>query len=118
MNKEIKTYILLAIIVILIIIGIFTYRAITNQENIDKETLSCIANKSIVYSSSICEACKYQKDILGEDYKSFQEIDCFSDEEKQLCIDTNISRTPTWVINNTQFIGVKTLKELKELTGC
>ena len=41
---------------------------------------------------------------------------CFYETEK--CVEANIPGYPTWIINNKQYPGVKSIEELKQLTGC
>lgn len=114
-KKDIKIYAILAIVVIIIIIGIYLNKS-SNPLAIDKDLIQCIADNSLVYSSSTCGACKYQKDLFGDSYDLINEIDCLYETEK--CQEAQIKATPTWIINNQEYPGAKTIEELKELTGC
>ena len=114
-KKDTPIYIILVIIIILIILGIFWIKN-PNKKPTDEEVMKCIAEKSIIYSSTTCGACRYQEQILGDYYSLFQEINCF--KEIQKCIDAHIEATPTWIINGEKYTGVKSIQKLKELTEC
>lgn len=114
MKSDTKTYMIIGIIVIAVIILIINLKG--NNNNADEETIKCIAEKTKIYSSLTCSACKKQKEILGDYYSLLDDTDCFYETQK--CIDANIPGYPTWIINGQQNPGVKTIAQLKELTGC
>jgi glutaredoxin len=113
MKKDVKVYFVLIVIIIVIVCLIFY---IKGNGKIDEETIKCIANKSIMYSSRTCSACAAQKQILGNYTSYFNIIDCIS--EKQKCTDAGINGYPTWFINEKKYEGVQSLKELKKEAGC
>ena len=115
MEKETKIYMILAVVIILIIIGIYFLKTPAPNQ-VDKELVQCIADNSIVYSSLTCSACKYQRELFGEYYSLINEIDCFYEGEK--CQEAQIKGTPTWIINDQKYPGAKTIEQLKELTNC
>ena len=115
MKKDTKIYLILAVIIIIIIAGIYLIKNPTIPVE-DEELIKCIADNSIVYSSATCSACKYQKELFGKGYKWINEVDCLYESEK--CQEANIRATPTWIINNQEYVGAKTIEELKDLTGC
>jgi hypothetical protein len=115
MNKDIKIYLTLVVIV-LIVIGIIYYIKNVNQETLDEQTMKCIASKSIMYSQTACSHCIAQKQILGDYVSLFNIIECDKDIKK--CQDEQITGTPTWIINNQKTEGTHTLNELKVLAGC
>ncbi len=86
------------------------------QIEIDEETLKCIASKAHLYASSSCSHCEQQKEILGEYVNLFNITNCLQDTE--FCSSLNIRAVPTWIIQDKEYLGVKSLKELKELAGC
>ena len=114
-KRDIQVYSILAIVIILIILGIYLAKKPVAPST-DKELIKCIADNSLIYSSSSCSACKYQKDLFGEYYNLINEIDCVYKPEK--CQEANIKATPTWIINNQQIKGIQSIEKLKELTGC
>ena len=115
MNKDTKTYLILGIIVIIIISSIFIIKNY-NQGILNDKTAKCIAEKSVVYTQTGCSHCETQKEILGDYYNLFTEINCLNEPEK--CSEAGITGTPTWIINGKKFEGVQTIKKLKESTGC
>ena len=106
-------------ITFLIIFGVVIFAAflITSKgEETSNEVAKCIGENSILYTQLGCHACETQKDLFGESYQLLNKIDCYYNPEK--CIDTNITATPTWIINGEKYVGVQSIEELKELTNC
>ena len=79
-----------------------------------EEIAKCIGENSILYTQKGCHACEYQEDLFGDNYKYLNVIDCWVDQEKCL----GIKGTPTWIINDQEYLGAKSIEQLKELTGC
>lgn len=104
------------VLVILAFISLILMSACSNEETYDEETMQCIAEKSTLYISTGCTACAKQEGILEEHLNKFTIIDCKEDAQK--CLDEDITKVPTWFINNQKHSGVKQISELKELTGC
>tara|TARA_Y100000034_G_C6837171_1_gene378437 strand:+ start:146 stop:493 length:348 start_codon:yes stop_codon:yes gene_type:complete len=115
MKKGTKIYLGLIILVLAIIILIFALKDPVNPQG-DRETVKCIAENSLLYSSFTCSACKNQEELFGDNYDLINKIDCFYEGEK--CSQAEIRGTPTWIINDQEYLGIKTIEELKELTGC
>ena len=114
MKKGTKTYLILSIIVIIVIIGILMRKS--NGETPERELAECIGSKSELYIQLGCSACKLQEDVFGESYIYLDIIDCTQSPEK--CSQAGITKTPTWIIDNEKYPGVRTLELLKEETGC
>jgi len=105
---------LITIIVIVAII-IFAIVLIKSTSNgVSKETTMCIAASSEFYTQLGCHACEIQEEMFGKNSQYLTLIDCWTERDK--C--TEITHTPTWVINNQEYIGVQTIEKLKELTNC
>ena len=83
---------------------------------VSEETAKCIGENSVLYVQLGCISCEKQKDMFGENVKYINFIDCFYETEK--CIESEISTTPTWIINNQKYKGFQDIKKLKELTKC
>jgi glutaredoxin len=113
MKKDTKIYLSLVVIVFIIIIGIYYFKN-KDIQTPEEGTMNCIASKTTLYSQTICSHCKQQKEILGSYSKKFNIIEC--DIEPSKCM--NIAGTPTWKIGEEYFEGVKSIKELSELTSC
>ena len=115
MKKDNKIIIGLALTVI-VIIAVIVFIKNYNSDTLNEELARCIASKSIMYSQLGCSHCIEQKKLFGDYTSIFDIVEC--DEEPQKCADAGISGTPTWIINNQKIVGVRTIKQLKELSGC
>ncbi|MFA7707733.1 MAG: hypothetical protein WCX73_02180 [Candidatus Pacearchaeota archaeon] len=113
MKKDVKIYLVLTLIVLIIIVGIF-YVKENNTQTPEEKTMKCISNKATLYSRTTCSHCMDQKEILGQYASLFKITEC--DETPQLC--PEITGTPTWEINGKLYSGVKSIKELADLTNC
>lgn len=118
-NKDIKIYLSLVAIIILIIAVILWIKNIRNPENnIDEEVIKCIASKAVMYSQNGCSHCISQKNILGSYVSLFNIIECNENDNLKKCTEAGIIGTPSWIINNQKYEGVQSIAELKNLTGC
>jgi hypothetical protein len=104
------------IIILLITIAIVLVSIFYPHPDTDEETVRCIGENSVLYVKQGCPACKIQKDLFGDNLQYLNIIDC--SENPEACNNENIERIPTWEINGGKIIGVKSIKTLKELTGC
>lgn len=104
------------IILIVLILGLILISGCTSNNVVSEKTTKCIANKSTLYIKSGCPDCKKQEELFGENFKYLNIIDCKDEPAK--CVEADIVRIPTWIINNTKIVGFQSIKELKELTGC
>ena len=90
-----------------------------------KETIKFakyLKNNGVVkYSAYWCPNCLNQSELFGKQaYKELNVVECAKDaknSQTQLCIDKKIQGFPSWEINGKIIIGVKSLKELSNLTG-
>ncbi len=114
MKKDTKIYLILGAIVILIIIGIFWMKK--NGETSDEKTAKCIAGKSTLYVATGCGFCAQQEKLFGDYASLLNKVDCVYEPKK--CADSGIKGTPTWIINNQSYSGVKTIQELQNIAGC
>ena len=104
-------------ITIILIVIILAFIAINRSHPDTTEDIAkCIGENAELYVQLGCPACKTQENIFGEDYEKLNVIDCFYEREK--CIEKKIEVTPTWIIQEEQFKGIKSIDQLKELTGC
>lgn len=83
---------------------------------VDNSTIICIANKTQLFVSTGCGYCTKQKTIFSDNLNLFNITDCVNNSE--LCTINKITGVPTWVISGEHYVGVKNIKELKELTQC
>ncbi len=110
--KKIKAWISIFFLTIILVLLIFAL--VNKPEKLSIEEIKCISENSVLYTQLGCHACEKQLDIL--DLELFKIIDCWY--EVDLCNEKKIMSIPTWEINGEFYAGKKSLKELKELTGC
>ena len=105
---------LITVIIILAIIAFAIFILVKPSSGVSKQTAICIADKSLLYIQLGCHACANQEKLFGNSYQYLNKIDCWFERDK--C--SNITATPTWIINNQTYIGVQSIEKLRELTGC
>ncbi|MGC1394460.1 MAG: hypothetical protein WA828_09300 [Coleofasciculaceae cyanobacterium] len=73
------------------------------------------------YGAFWCPYCTRQKKMFGEQaFRQINYIECDArgnNPQPKLCIKAGISGYPTWEIKGKQYRGMKTLKELADLSG-
>jgi hypothetical protein len=115
MKSKTKNLIITIIIVAMVIIIAF-FALKKHSPSTDAETAKCIGSKSVLYVQLGCSHCKDQEDMFGENLQYLNTVDCFY--QREICVNENITGTPTWIINREQYVGVQTIEKLKALTGC
>lgn len=108
-----------AIWIVIFLIAFFTAYNLTKGEDkiiVEEELAKCIGDNSIYYMQTGCPACEQQKELFGNSYKHLTTINCKTNPTA--CTTNAITSTPTWSIKGEKTIGVKTIEELKEMTGC
>ncbi len=106
-----KKIILITILFLILILG-----CTQNNTNVSEKLTKCIASKSTLYVSTGCSACLRQESFFGDNAEYLKIVDCTI--LPQECNKVDIIRVPTWIINDEMYVGVKSIDELKELTGC
>jgi hypothetical protein len=107
------------LITLTIILGVIIFAVImrnTIHNGVSQNIAECIGQNSILYIQLGCHACENQEKLFGDKYQYINVIDCFY--EKDECINVEITKTPTWIINGKKYIGIQSIEELKKLTGC
>jgi len=110
-----KSWITIALVIAVLVLSLTIILRGSNS-SVEKETAKCIGSKAVLYVQLGCGACETQEKMFGNNLEYISKIDCFY--ERDLCIEKQIRGTPTWIINEEQYLGVKDIQELKELTGC
>ncbi len=113
MKKKVKSNLILAGIILVVLIILFFPKSTPET---DKEVVECIGEKSILYVQLGCSHCEEQEELFGDNLQYLNIIDCFY--EYDLCQKAGVAGTPTWKIKGELYSGVKTVDELRELTGC
>jgi len=120
MEKE--KFITFAIILVVLLVAatvIFLKNtSFTVKDTVSEAEARWIGSHSVVYTQAGCSHCIEQENLFGTNWKYINSVDCVSSPENiQACINANITATPTWVINNQQYIGFQSIDTLKNLTG-
>lgn len=119
MNKKKKSTIVTSAIILgilLLIVIIFSLTKNPSSSLVDAQTAQCIGENSHLYVQLGCPACKTQEEMFGKNYQYLNTTDCRI--TMQPCIDANITATPTWKVGNKTYIGVQSIDNLKNFTGC
>ena len=85
-----------------------------SHPDVSEELAYCIGQNSVLYMQTGCHACEIQEQYFGENVKFLNTINCWIEGEKCL----GIKGTPTWIINGEEYLGARSVEELKELTNC
>ncbi|MFP4112248.1 MAG: hypothetical protein ACLFPQ_03530 [Candidatus Woesearchaeota archaeon] len=70
----------------------------------------------IMYGSETCGACNSQKNLFGSSFQYVNYIDCY--ENRAACTNAEIQYFPTWIYQGEKYVGVKSIQELSDITGC
>jgi len=114
-------------ILLLLVAAIFLFFNYPHlQENHDNLAKCLTNNGAVMYSSYLCSHCQDQKELFGDSLKFIAEIECHPDgpnSQYQLCIEKNITATPTWVIERNgqeikRNVGLMSLEELSSWGEC
>ena len=136
-KKEIISYVVGVIIVILILSGFVYFNKKSTIDNIDipiaTSTIStvieegdtaldifakCITSKNVtMYGAVWCSHCLNEKKAFGEAFKFIQYVEC--PDNIKLCTDKGINGYPTWVDGfGKKYEGEQGLAGLAKITGC
>jgi len=115
-NVNKKSTIIFAIVVIVIIAVIVAIIILKIAPKTEEQIVKCIASESRLYVSRTCSHCAEQKQILGNYTSLFNMTDCLVSPE--ICSMEGITRLPTWIIDGQKYEGIKTIEQLKSMTGC
>ncbi len=107
--------------IILVIAGAIIFFQNFNGDTIQntpaEKTAKWIGEHSVLYVQTGCSHCVEQEELFGVNVRFLTIVDCIKEENRQACILAGIEATPTWIIDGEKYVGVKTIEELKELTG-
>lgn len=83
----------------------------------------CLTKKNaVMYGSFLCPHCDDQKEMFHESFKYIHYVECSqmgSPQDVNACKFAQVRYTPTWIVDKGErLVGIKTLKELSEKTGC
>ncbi len=120
MTKETKTFLGIIIGLVVVISGLFILNAKTPGKY--DEFAQCIGDSgAIFYGAYWCAHCQSQKLAFGksEKYLPYKECSTATGQNLDLCVDDNITSTPTWEFaDGTRVSGVQSIESLATITGC
>ena len=115
-KSSVATVLVIAVILIVAIVIIYL-RSNSSGGGVSADLAKCIGAHSQLYVQLGCEFCAKQEAIFGNSsYQYLNSTDCFYNEA--LCNQLGIQGTPTWIVNGTKYLGVQSIDQLKQLTGC
>ncbi len=77
----------------------------------------CLSGEGFVmYGSELCPHCQEQKALFRSSFPHVEYVECTS--ERELCLQEGIEYLPTWKHGEEKFVGLKSLGELAEISGC
>lgn len=133
-----KKNIIIVIVLVVVVAALVVF--VSRQPQVEKEQGERVAgaydefaqclysNGMRMYGSVTCSLCARQRALFGNSFDLIKEIECDprnDDSQTELCIEKNISHTPTWIFegkdeNNVHRFepGLISLKKLSEVSGC
>lgn len=114
-------YIALIAVAVIVLSAIFLVSSYTgNHSSVDvgyDDFAQCLSDNGVVmYGTRTCGVCSMQKEVFGD---SFQYVNYIAyNEDPDLFHEKNISSVPTWEIDGEFHVGLKTIEQLSDLTGC
>ena len=87
----------------------------------------CLSENGIkMYGSITCSVCKKQREAFGASFQYINEIECHprgKNPQTELCLEKNIRKTPTWVIEDggietERLEGFQSFETLAKISGC
>ncbi|MEK9167990.1 MAG: hypothetical protein AAB769_01520 [Patescibacteria group bacterium] len=122
MNKN--TYIISAVVVILVLggLGYYAYTKPSKPNPLDPFAQCINDTGTIFYGAFWCPHCQNQKKMFGSAEKLLPYIECSTPDAKgqtEECKDKGVTNYPTWVFPDTSVqTGEVSLAELAAKTGC
>ncbi len=89
-------------------------------ETSQNEIVQCLQKKGLIYyTAETCHFAQQQKEVLKQEYHSFDRIFCDKSKDLILCQKAGVQWTPArWIQNGTILHGVKSLAALWEAFDC
>lgn len=127
MDKNIKIFVSVLIVLILCVVGIALVRGGASNTPAGPgkydEFATCLKDKgAIFYGAFWCPHCQAQKKLFGSSQKLLPYIECSTADaqgQTQACIDKGIKSYPTWIFaDGSTLNGEIPLAQLAEKTSC
>lgn len=110
---------LITILIISALIIAIIYLALMNSKkpSIYDNFAKCLTSKgAIIYGNDFCPYTGSQLNSFGKSERYLTYVKCANN--KQLCDEKGIKKTPTWEINGTMYEGIQGFEKLGEIAGC
>ncbi|MDD2807590.1 MAG: hypothetical protein PHW95_03670 [Patescibacteria group bacterium] len=123
MNKKQKNLVIIAAVILVMAVGI-GYSIYNKNKPGDYDTFAqCLKDKgAIFYGAFWCPHCQDQKKEFGNSAKLLPYVECSTADGQSMlisCQQKGIQSYPTWEYpDGSREVGVKTLQELADKTGC
>jgi len=86
------------------------------KSNLD-DFAKCLTKKGdVLYIKEECQECVFQKRYFGSSVEYLNIVECA--EQKEACEEKQAAEMPAWEINGKIYYGIKSLKELIEISEC
>lgn len=108
----------IVILAVVIIAGVIIYSQVKSNSNnsVSASLAECIGANAQLYVQLGCSHCETQENYFGGTLQYLNVTDCYYNAS--ICNSIGIQGTPTWIVNETKYVGVLSINKLKQLTGC
>lgn len=123
-EKNIRTIIIVAIVLAIVAFIIVRVRAYENAPDARVGFAQCLTEKGTkMYGAYWCPHCQAQKKQFGKAFSKVDYVECAvpgnNAAQTQVCKDQNIEGYPTWIFaDGTRVTGEQTFQALGEKSGC
>lgn len=106
-------------IVLIVLIGVYMVQQSYKPDltSATEDFTKCLNNTgAVMYGTSWCHYCQQQKTMFAPYFGYITFVDC--DLDKQACVRNNVESYPTWIIGDKRAVGLQSMKQLSDLSGC
>jgi glutaredoxin len=106
-------------IALIVLIGVYMVQQSYKPDltSATEDLAKCLNNTgAVMYGTSWCHFCQQQKTMFAPYFEYITFVDC--DLDSEACRRNGVSSYPTWIINGKQSIGLQSVKQLAEASGC
>ncbi len=115
MKKKTKTIYIVGIFIV-IVLAFWIIKQKNTPGKYD-DFAKCLTGKGIImYGTDWCSHCQDQKGLFRKSFKLIDYRNC--DLNKEECNSAGVKGYPTWIINDKQYSGTRSLEQLSALSDC
>lgn len=104
------------IALIIVLAGAYYFYNSQKYSSLDRFAMCLTESEVKMLGVDYCPSCQNQKKIFGSSFEYIDYINC--DFNKESCQELGIKFYPSWEINGKIYPGVKSIVDLKNLSGC